>query len=102
MGEIKTIWQGKPPRKNTDVDINTLSISDDPYTGRKYKETKYDSLFNKLKIGQSIKCQSEDTDKVAQAMRKWLQTHKKKGKVSGVKFYTKTTGRVFWLPVSEK
>jgi hypothetical protein len=120
MGEIKTIWQGdsvpkieqpKPKRpkpkqpakrKHTDVDLSTLSISDDPYTGRRYKENKYEHLFNKLKHGQSIKCRSEDTDKIGQALRKWAQNNNKKGQVKGVKYYTKTTGRVFWMPVSEK
>lgn len=94
--EPKTVWQ-KPKRKHQDVDINTLSISDDPVSNRRYKEGKYDTLFNKLKYGQSIKCNSEDTQKIGNAMRDWAKRMNRKGHVKGISYYTKTTGRVFWL-----
>lgn len=93
--EIKTVWQ--KTKKHQDVDISTLSISDDPLVGRRYREGKYDALFGKLKHGQSIKCSSEDAQKIGNAMRDWAKRLDKKGVVKAVSYYTKTTGRVFWL-----
>ena len=94
--EVKTLWQ-KPKRQHQDVDLSTLSITDDPLILRQYKECKYDGIFSKLKHGQSIKCKSEDTQKIGNAMRDWAKRMGRKGKVRGVSYYTKTTGRVFWL-----
>ncbi len=44
--------------KTTDLyDVATLSISNDPFIGRKRKEgSKYDAIFSQLKIGQRLVC----------------------------------------------
>lgn len=91
---IKTQWV-KPAKKRL-VDLETLKITDDKYEGRRYSQYRYDPIFNKLKVGQSISCQKGDAGTICNALRDYLKRKNKKGKVKSVEHYDKTSSRV-WL-----
>lgn len=92
---IKTQWVKQPGKKRL-VDINTLKITDDQYTGRRYTRYRYDPIFNKLKYGQSISCLPSDTSTVCNALRDYLKRKNKKGKVRSVENFDNTSARI-WL-----
>jgi hypothetical protein len=97
MTVIKTQWvqpANKPGKRF--VDIDSLKITDDKYTGRRYTTYRYDALFGKLKYGQSIQCNKGDASTICNAMRDYLKRKNKKGKVRSVENWDKTTSRV-WL-----
>lgn len=62
--------------KATDLyDVASLSISNDPFVGRKRKEgSKYDAIFSKLKIGQRLVCHSDAAARLASQLKQWLVT----------------------------
>lgn len=63
--------------KSSFVDINGMSITDDPLAPRVLAGSdKYGALFRAMRLGQSIKCTPADVPRVANAMRKWLSTNK--------------------------
>lgn len=61
--------------KPTDLyDVASLSISNDPFIGRKRKEgSKYDPIFSKLKIGQRLVCHSDAAARLASQLKQWLE-----------------------------
>lgn len=91
-----------PKRKQTApmqyADVDTMVITDDPIT--KQANTggdKYSPLFDKMKVGQAVKCHPKDAPKVAGAMRKWVKDHRPGAMVRAVRRYPKDNmGRV-WL-----
>lgn len=42
---------------------------------------KYEHLFGQMKPGECIKCKPEEVTPVANAMRKWIDDHKKRGEL---------------------
>lgn len=80
------------------ADVDTMVITDDPIT--KQANTggdKYSPLFDKMKVGQAVKCHPKDAPKVAGAMRKWVKDHRPGAMVRAVRRYPKDNmGRV-WL-----
>lgn len=40
---------------------------------------KYDELFSQLKYGSCVVCESDEVDRIASALRKWLNRHGKHG-----------------------
>lgn len=86
----------KQPPKPTDP--ATLQICNDPLpAGRASPEPKYDAVFSKLAVGQSIKCQPEEIGRIAGALKKWVATQPGGGMVRSVKNYGDGLGRVWWL-----
>lgn len=69
----------KDPKKITDP--SKLEIVDDPLPEKRSfsAEYKYDEVFEKLKIGQSLKCTTEETQRIANAMRSWIKRDQRKG-----------------------
>jgi hypothetical protein len=95
---IKTTFAGKSPFRNVkEVDITTLRVTTDKPKKRVARFYKYDIIFKDLDIGKSLSCQPKDCDKVAQALRSYVQRNKKPWLVKGQMYYTKTTARVFVL-----
>ncbi len=95
---IQTTFAGKSPfRVVKEVDITTLRVTSDKPKKRTARFYKYDPIFKDLDIGKSVSCQPEDCDKVAQALRSYIQRNKKPWHVKGQMYYTKTTSRVFVL-----
>jgi hypothetical protein len=98
---IKTQFAGKnpfaPKRQSTEVDVTTLRVTTDKPKKRVYRNFKYDALFKDLDIGKALSCKSEDADRVAQALRNYIERNEKPWKVRIQTYFTKTTGRVFVL-----
>jgi hypothetical protein len=96
---IKTRFAGTNPfgRNVKEVDISTLRVTTDKPKKRVARFYKYDSIFKDLDVGKSLSCKPEDCDKVAQALRSYVQRNKKPWTVKGQMYYTKTTARVFVL-----
>lgn len=91
---IKTKWV-KPAGKRF-VDLDSIKITDDEYTGRRYTNHRYDSIFSKMKYGQSLSCKPGDASTICNALRDYLKRKNKKGKVRSVEHFDKTSSRV-WL-----
>jgi hypothetical protein len=98
---IQTTFVGKnpfmPKRNAHEVDVTTLRVTTDKPKKRVYRNFKYDHLFNELDLGKSLACKSEDADRVAQALRGYIERNEKPWKVQIQTYFTKTTGRVFIL-----
>ena len=96
---IKTTFAGRSPFGKTtkEVDMTALRITTDKPKKRVARFYKYDTFFKDLDIGKSLSCKPEDCDKVAQALRSYVQRHNKPWTVKGQMYYTKTTARVFVL-----
>ena len=96
---IKSKFVGKNPFKpaSKEVDIASIKITNDQPKKRIARNGKYDQIFKDLDVGKALSCKSEDCDKVAQALRGYIERHQKPWKVKGTMYYTKTTGRVFVL-----
>jgi hypothetical protein len=96
---IKTTFAGRSPfsKPTKEVDVTTLRITADKPKKRTTRFYKYDPIFKDLDIGKSLSCKPEDCDKVAQALRSYVQRHNKPWTVKGQMYYTKTTARVFVL-----
>lgn len=93
---IKTNWVKVKSGKKQLVDVTTLKITDDQYTGRRVTNHRYDFIFNKLKYGQSISCPKGNAGTICNALRDYLRRKNKKGKVRSVEHFDATTSRV-WL-----
>lgn len=95
---IKTQWVKTPkaaPKKRS-IDLDSLRITDDAYTGRRYTNHRYDPIFKKVKYGQSIACNIGDAQSLCNAFRDYLKRTGKKGRVRSVEQFDKTSARV-WL-----
>lgn len=92
---IRTNWVKKPAKKQF-VDLDSLKIVDDEYTGKRKTQHRYDALFSKLKYGQSISCPKGNASTICNALRDYIKRKNKKGKVRSVENFDKTTSRV-WL-----
>jgi hypothetical protein len=113
MNEIKTTlhgaFPGKPRRKNaksTAIDPSTLVVCNDelPAARAKVAEHKYDELFNSMKPGQALKCETKDVGRISGAMRDYIDRHKLRDHiVRSTKDYEGTgTGRVWLLFVGKQ
>lgn len=107
VAQIKTQWvQPKQPRKkpvkSVKVDPADLRITDDkPVATRVKAGNKYAAIFERMKPGQCIKCRTEETQTVAQAMRKWILENRDvtKLQVKAVMRYPEDgMGRVWLMP----
>jgi len=98
---MKTTFVGKNPFTNVPVDMvdpNFLKIETGPPPTKQYTRSKYDPLFNKLKPDQAVVCERDEAEKVAQALRAFLDKTDKKGFVKTFKLsYEDGKARVFWL-----
>lgn len=109
VAQIKTQWvtPKKPrakPAKLIKVDVADLQVTDDkPVLTRVKQGNKYQALFESMKPGQCVKCRTEETQTVSQAMRKWILENRDvtKLKVKAVMRYPEDgMGRV-WLMAKE-
>ena len=98
---VQTKFVGKnpfmPKRAVKEVDITTIRVTNDKPKKRVARNCKYDGIFKDLDIGKSLSCKSEDCDRVAQALRGYIQRNEKPWQVKGTMYYTKTTARIFVL-----
>ena len=86
----------KQPIKPTNPD--TLQICNDPLPAhRASKGNKYESTLKALKLGQAIKCKTEEVGRVAGAMRKWVEKHQIKANVRTIRDYGDGFGRVWMM-----
>jgi hypothetical protein len=86
----------KTAAKPTDPD--TLLICDDPLpTSRLHAGKKYEPTFERMRLGQSINCASDQVGHVSGAMRKFVQVRKLQAVVRTVKNYGDGRGRVWML-----
>lgn len=83
--------------KLTDMNIE---ICNDPFVIRKTTGSIYDELFDKLKIGQCLKCKADDVDKTVSALRTYVKRKQLKAKVKSTEMYTNVEpkGRIWLLP----
>ncbi len=91
--------QPKPPRADTQfADPSSLVICDDPLpTARALPDLKYQSVFDRLKPGQCIKCDSKDVGKIACGLRKHFERRGITDKVKTASRYEADgMGRVWW------
>jgi len=97
-------WTGEKPatKPMTLTDPEALEICSDPLpAARAMPEGKYSSKFAQLQYGQCLKCPPGAAPKIATALKKWLETHKKPGSVrSALRYGDDGTGRV-WLIAPE-
>ena len=104
FAKLKNPWTGeKPtPRSITMINPDDLEICTDPLPqGRAMPEGKYSAKFAALQYGQCLKCPPGAAPKIATALKKWLETHKKPGSVrSALRYGEDGTGRV-WLLAPE-
>ena len=96
---IKTSFAGKNPFKAIPVlvDLSTVRVTNDK-PKQKVQLGKYDELFGQLQLGKTLSCKSEDTDRLAQALRNYAKKFNLPWRIKSATYYTKTTGRVFVLP----
>ena len=78
------------------VDADSLTITNDPLPKRRASPNKYSVIFDKLKIGQCVKCEPNEAAKVAHALTVWLKKIGKTGRVKSTCRYDDGKGRV-WL-----
>jgi hypothetical protein len=86
------------------VDPATLVICSDPLpAGRALPKLKYEDVFSKLKPGQCVKCEPEQTGKLSSSLRKYMERHNIKGSIKSVTRYpTDQMGRVWMMaPVAK-
>lgn len=81
-----------------DIDLSKIIIGFDPVVSRASTAGKYDDLFRRMQPGQSLELPADWTDKVAQALRKYLEVNKKTGRVKSSRKYSDGKGRVWWMP----
>ena len=83
---VQTIWhkpgqQPKPGRKTNrvagkPVDPDTLTLCNDPLPSHRARPgCKYAAVFGTMKPGQAIKCGPDDVNRIANALRKHIETH---------------------------
>ena len=96
----KTVWA--TPNKKNPVDgqkrrsaPDELVICNDPLPERRIQSTKYDEVFNKLKVGQCIKCKPHEANRLASALKKWLTVRNRSDEVKSCTNYGDGMGRVF-------
>lgn len=89
------------PRKvknhTNEIDPDFLKIEhDSPVHTPRVGQSKYTPLFSKLKIGSALVCEPSETGRVAQTLRKWLESTGKPYKVKQTAHCPDGRGRV-WL-----
>ena len=66
----------KVARKRAELDVESLTICDDPLPkSRANPGNKYAPIFAQLKVGQCLKCKTEDVGRIGNAIRKWIENN---------------------------
>lgn len=102
---VHPVTKERTTKKATPVDIEALVICTDPLPSARALPThKYDALFEKLKVGECIKCKTQETSSIAAALNKWLDGRDMKNVVkSCTRYEADGLGRVWLLaPVERK
>lgn len=90
----------RQPTRHTDP--STIEICDDPIPGSRAScGNKYEAIFSNLKIGQALKCQPIEVNRMSNGLRKWIQDKGIQGAVRSMKDYGDGKGRVWLLAVAE-
>lgn len=86
------------------TDPASLVICNDPLpASRALPLLKYESLFGAMKPGQCVKCQPEQTGKLAVALRKYMERHNIEGSIKSMTRYpSDQMGRVWMLEPDDK
>lgn len=79
-------------------------VCDDPITStRNWAHFKYEDTFDKLEQGKCVKCEPDETRRIAAALLKYLKRKNRTGVVRSTKAYPKDNlGRVWWLAKGQK
>lgn len=92
----------KQHRASRYIDPDHLQIADDEIVCRRSSpEGKYDLLFSKMKPGQCIKCEPDETQRLSNALRTWIKRRRKAHQFevrSVARYTTDQRGRVWLLP----
>ena len=81
----------------TYIDPDLLTVEHNtPLPAARRVVGKYDAVFSKLRFGSCVACEPDEMNKVANALRKWLEREEKPGKVVSVKRDKDGRARV-WL-----
>lgn len=101
---MNAFQQAAKPRKrihtNGAIDPGLLKITNDPPPGRRVMgEHKYGAIFKALKPGQRIACEPNESQPVAQALRKYLKDNELNTKfdVRSVQHYPKDQRGGVWM-----
>ena len=78
--------QAKAQRRDRFIDPTKLKIANDPLVGRARPANKYAEIFEAMKPGQCIVCQSDEAAALSNATKKWIEN-------TGAKCITKFTTR---------
>lgn len=73
---IKTVWAGLEKGRNEEsVKKNRYVIEDRPIEGRS-RPGEYELILNQLKIGQCIRIERADVEKMEAAIRHWIKKYR--------------------------
>ena len=56
----------------SNIDADSLSITNEPYVSGRVIRSKYDAVFEQVKVGQRIVCPAGTASRLAVQFRKWL------------------------------
>jgi len=86
-------------KRSEPVDASMLRVEhNQPLpTGVRLVKSKYDELFSQLKAGSCVVCESEEINRISNALRKYLQTRNKPLMVRAVTRCDDGHGRVWAL-----
>lgn len=85
--------------KERHIDVGMLKVEHGtpiPLSARSSKASKYASLFEQLKPGSCIVCESGETNQIAAALRKYLLRYGKKPSVRSLRRCDDGHARVWW------
>lgn len=88
--------------KLTDEQIDALEITNDPVISRMRFGSRYDAIFERLKVGQALKVPSAATSSVSDSLDRWIRRNGKTDLTTRrVSDYGDGMGRV-WLVRKER
>jgi hypothetical protein len=84
--------------KNKLVDIEELTLTDEPFTSNRPSiASKYDDFFSTISPNKRIKVAPQRTQAVAQSLRCWIKRNKKAGVVKSIAKAGDGMGGVWWI-----
>jgi len=90
----------KPRSETIYIDVAGLEIKNDPLPpNRALPMHKYHPVFDRMKVGQCVRCLTKDVGKVSGALRKYMEIKRKPGQVRTTTTYPNDAGygRVWML-----
>ena len=100
---LQSVWQRPKATKPPPLDPATLVICNDPIPAhRASPKNKYHAIFNGMKPGQALKCEPYNVNRVANALRKHIETKALKCVARSITDYGDGMGRVWLMPADKK